>query len=81
MNLLYGDYEKMTLIPKIMSESFDSNLKPNGITFLTTFKHFVLPMKRIDHYGFGTVTSNVSSSISSILLHYNRLNLSKVILF
>ena len=51
--LFYGVYEKVSLISKIIYGNFYDNLKPNGITSVTKFKHSVLPGKRIRHYGFG----------------------------
>ena len=57
--LLYKDYEKMSLISEI-SMTIENQ---NGITPLTAFKHSVLPKKGIHHYGFGFVISSVFSSM------------------
>ena len=53
--LLYGDYEKMSLISEVMFRKFLWKFKAetDSITSLTKFKQSVLPRKRISHYEFG----------------------------
>ena len=68
--LLYGDYENVSLISKIMSgnslRQFET--KTAILISLTKFKQSMLLRKRISHYQFGILIVSVSSSISSILL-------------
>ena len=49
--LLYGDYEKISLISEIMFRKFLRQFKENSMASLTKLKHSVLPRKRISHYG------------------------------
>ena len=68
--LSYRDYEKMSLISKIMFRNFLRQFKnQDGIISLTKFKHSMLPRKRIIHYGFGIFIVGIFSSISSILFY------------
>ena len=68
--LLYGNYEKMSLISEIMFRKiFMTILNQNSITSLTKFKNSVLPRKRIGQYEFGFLILSASSSISSVLFH------------
>ena len=73
-----GDYEKMSLISKIMCRNFLPQFKnKDGIISLSNFKQSLLPRKHISHYGLSISIVGISYSISSILFYKNRLNLSK----
>ena len=75
--LLYGDYEKMSLISEIMFRKFKLKRHYPSIKF----KQPVLPRKRISHYRFGFLIISVSPCISSILFYKNWPNLLTVMLF
>ena len=67
-----GDYEKMSLISKIIFKNFYNMLNQQGITSLTKFKHSELP-ECIRHYVFGFVILSAFSSVGIVLFHQSLL--------